>query len=75
MLRLKEALERRLAVVADHELRERDPASHLEALRTAAMELDREIAALPPSAAPMLRHYLERQSYPKALAWIESALG
>lgn len=72
---LRAALARRLDVVADHGLRDRDPAAHLEALKAAARELDRLVCALPVDCDPMLRHYLERQSYTKALAWLDEALG
>lgn len=67
---LKSALQRRLEVVGDSALRERDPAAHLEALKSAAEKLDEIVHALPREIDPMLRHYLERQSYIKALAWL-----
>lgn len=67
---LLQALRNRLAVVADHDLRDRDPAGHLTALKQAASELDAVIAGLPAGTPPMLRHYLERQSYEKAIAWL-----
>lgn len=67
---LHEAVKDRLDVVADHGLRDRDPAAHLEKLMAAAGRLDELVGRLPPEADPMLRHYLERQSYVKALAWL-----
>ena len=69
---LSEALRERLRVVADHELRDRDPQAHLDQLRAAASRLDAAIARLPAQCDPELRHYLTRQSYVKALAWLES---
>jgi hypothetical protein len=69
---LTDALRQRLSVVADHELRFRDPQAHLTQLKAAAARLDAAIARLPPQCAPELRHYLSRQSYLKALAWLES---
>lgn len=69
---LHAAVKRRLDVVADHALRDRDPAAHLAALKEAASALDEQIRTLPANADPTLRHYLERQSYTKALAWLES---
>lgn len=66
------ALRRRLAVVADHALRDRDPAAHLEALRHAAAGLADIQNQLPAGTDPQLLHYLERQSYQKAIDWIES---
>ncbi len=68
---LLEALRARLDVVADHALRDRDPATHLAKLKQAAVRLDALVAALPADCDPALRHYLERQSYTKALAWLE----
>ena len=69
---LRGALQERLSVVADHELRDRDPQAHLERLKSAASRLDAAIARLPAQCDPDLRHYLARQSYLKALAWLES---
>ena len=68
---LREAVRARLDVVADHALRDSDPAAHLDKLKQAAVRLDTLVADLPANCDPMLRHYLERQSYTKALAWLE----
>ena len=70
---LREALQERLGVIADHELRARDPRAHLERLKAAASRLDAAIARVPPNCDPQLRHFLDRQSYLKALAWLEQA--
>lgn len=67
---LAEALRKRLGVVADHALRERDPAAHLAALKAAHRELESQAAALPPETDPRLLHFLENQSYEKALAFL-----
>ena len=69
---LRAALQERLKVVADHESRDRNPQAHLERLKSAASRLDTAIAQLPAQCDPDLRHYLGRQSYVKALAWLES---
>lgn len=71
---LLKAVEKRLEVVADHAWRDRDPAGHLEGLKTAAGRLDQLIRNLPADADPMLRHYLERQSYTKARDWLAQAV-
>ena len=42
-----------------------------EALRRDLAEVDRQREALGEEAPPMLRHYLERRSYEKALAFLE----
>ena len=68
---LRDALRGRLGIVADHELRQRDPEAHLERLKSAAARLDQAIAGLPNQCDVDLRHYLARQSYVKALAWLE----
>jgi hypothetical protein len=70
---LHAAVKARLDIVADHAFRDRDAAAHLEALKSAAAQLDALVANLPPDTDPTLRHYLERQSYTKALAWLEEA--
>lgn len=70
--KLAEALSERLKIIADHEFRDRDSASHLKELQSAS-ELIEKIAAEISSENldPKLKHYLERRSYDKALAWIE----
>ena len=70
MSALHEAVKKRIDLVADHAFRDRDPAGHLAALKSAAAELDALVKALPADCDPNLRHYLERQSYLKALAWL-----
>ena len=72
---LSETLHQRLEVVADHALRDRDSAAHLEKLKAAAARLDALVAGLPADCDPRLRHFLERQSYPKALAWLDDRGG
>jgi len=67
-------LERRLAVISDRKFYDRDPAGHLAALRQISEELDGLVASLPADTDPMLRHYLERQSYLKAIDWLRDHL-
>ncbi|MCK9588107.1 MAG: hypothetical protein WC076_07365 [Terrimicrobiaceae bacterium] len=69
------ALRNRLDVVADHTLRNRDPAAHLEAIKAAHRALELQVAALSPGTDPRLLHFLERQSYEKALALLQSENG
>lgn len=68
---LAQALRQRLAVIADGELRERNPPAHLENLKTASEEIDGLRAQLPREIDPQLRHFLDRCSYDKALAMLE----
>jgi len=72
--KLLTAVKGRLDLVADHAFRDRDPAAHLAALKSAAAILDTEVSALPTNVDPTLRHYLERQSYTKALDWLQEAV-
>jgi hypothetical protein len=72
---LRSAVRARLDVVADHTLRDADPAAHLAKLRSAAAHLEALVGTLPPSCDPMLRHFLERQSYLKAREWLDGAIG
>jgi hypothetical protein len=66
------ALRERLEVIADHAHRDRDQVGHLQRLIEVSARLDALIAALPGSELdPQFRHYLDRRSYDKALAWIE----
>ncbi len=69
---IKEQLQRRLAVIADHDWRDRDPAGHLEALKTVSERLALLEKAVPRHGAPpKLNHYLQQCSYAKALALLE----
>jgi hypothetical protein len=70
---LAEALRRRRAVIADRELYARDPAAHLEQLKSASEQITSLQAQLPPPVNPQLAHFLERCSYDKALAFLEAA--
>lgn len=69
---MRSALRERLNIVADRELYEKDSAAHLERLMVASQRVDDVSRSLGPDADPMLRHYLDRQSYVKALDWLES---
>jgi hypothetical protein len=74
LVELREALQERLDVIADHELRSRDPDAHLERLKVAASRLDATIARVRPDCDAQLSHFLDRQSYVKALAWLDQAI-
>jgi hypothetical protein len=70
--RLLHALKKRLAIVGDRAWYERDAQGHLAALMAASEDLQKLVDALPASTDPRLRHFLERQSYLKAVEWLES---
>lgn len=72
---LLSALRKRLEVVADREFYHRDPQGHLAALEEADGQVRKLAACLPADADPELLHFLERQSYVKAAAWLEERLG
>ncbi len=69
---LEDAIKWRLEVVADRELYERDAAEHLARLQKASATVTRLASELSPDTDPMLRHFLERQSYVKALDWLKT---
>ncbi len=69
---LAAALRERLAVIGDREWYARDPAGHLERLRTVSERITQLQAQLPPPVDPQLTHYLQRCSYDKALAFLEA---
>jgi hypothetical protein len=67
---LADALRERLAVIADRAFYERDPAGHLEKLKAVSERITQLGAALPRPIPGDFAHYLQRQSYQKALDWI-----
>ena len=73
LLPLAGALRERLVVIDDHAHRDSDQAGHLQRLIEVSGRIDALVSALPSGDLdPQFRHYLERRSYDKALAWIES---
>lgn len=71
---LASSLRERLEVIADHDHRDRDQSGHLQRLVEVSGRIDSLIASLPSKELdPQFRHYLERRSYDKALAWIEGS--
>ena len=69
-LELADALRERLAVIADREFYQRDPAAHLEKLKAVSEKITQLGAALPRPLPGDFAHYLQRASYQKALDWI-----
>ncbi len=69
---LADALRERIAVIADRDLYQRDPAGHLEKLKSASAQITAHAAALPKPVDGDFAHYLHRASYAKALAWLEA---
>jgi hypothetical protein len=65
-INLAAALRERLAIVRDEESR-RDHEKHMARLRAISEKVDILAAALPKPIDPQLAHFLQRQSYDKAL--------
>ena len=55
-----------------HSVYARDPAAHLEKLKSVSEKITQLGAALPRPVPGDFAHYLQRASYEKALAWIEA---
>ena len=68
---LADALRERLSLIADRAFYQRDPAAHLEALQSVSNRIAALQVRLPEPVDPQLRHFLERCSYDKALAFLE----
>jgi hypothetical protein len=68
---LAEALRDRIAVIADHQMRDQSPDAHLIRLQQASERIEQLRNTLPPDADPMLVHYLGRMSLSKALEFVE----
>jgi hypothetical protein len=69
---LASALQERLKVISDQDLRARDPETQLQKLRLLSEQIDRLKEKLPTDADPMLKHYLDRMSLTKALDLIQN---
>ena len=69
---LAAALRERLSVIADREFCVRDPAAHLEKLKSVSEKITQLGNALPRPLDGNLAHYLQRASYQKALDWLEA---
>jgi hypothetical protein len=65
-------LRRRKQTIADHALRDRDPAAHLEALKAVSLEITAWHEARRGTLPPRLEHFLGGCSFDKALQFLES---
>ena len=52
-------------------LRDSDPAAHLEKLKDVSLAISSLARELAPTLPPRLNHFMERASYDKALAFLE----
>ncbi len=64
---LQTLLKNRLNIISDHAFRDRDPDTHLEALKSVSQEIDSYTEAHRAEFDAKLRHYLSSSSYQKAL--------
>jgi hypothetical protein len=69
---LIDLLKRRESVIADHDWRDRDPAGHLDALREVSEALTAWHHENQSRLDSQLRHYMQKSSFAKALAHLES---
>jgi hypothetical protein len=69
---LASALQERLEVISDQDLRTRNPEAQLRSLRLLSEQIDQLKERLPADADPMLKHFLDRMSLTKALELIQS---
>ena len=69
---LIELLRRRIAIIGDHGWRDRDPAGHLEALKSVSEDIAAWTAAHRTTVDAQLRHYLANSSFQKALEHLEA---
>jgi hypothetical protein len=67
---LAQALRERLALIRDEQSR-RDEEKHIARLRAVSEKIEQLQAALPQPVDPRLAHYLQRNSYDKALEFLE----
>ncbi len=70
---LTNLLRRRVATIADHAWRDRDPGGHLEALKKVSEEISAWTLIHRTNVDARLRHYLSNASYQKALEHLEAA--
>jgi hypothetical protein len=71
--RLRDLLQHRLDLIADHAFRDRDAAAHLAALQKVSEDLVAEHEKLRGSLPPRLNHFLTQASYSKALEYLTQA--
>ena len=69
---LAQLLRRRLETIADHDFRDRDPAAHLDALKSVSEEILAWHQARRGTLHPRLEHFLGGCSFDKALRFLES---
>ncbi|TLD70885.1 hypothetical protein FEM03_11305 [Phragmitibacter flavus] len=64
-------LRERLTIISNHEWRDRDPETHLSALKEISIQIENCSSEWRADLPGQMRHYLANASYQKALAWLE----
>lgn len=72
---LIQLLQRRVAIIADHDWRDREGAGHLAALKEISEEISTWTMTHRAEVDAQLRHYLANASYQKALAHLQAQYG
>ena len=65
-------LQKRESVIADHAWRDRDPDSHLEALKEVSIAISDWPTKHSEALDPKLSHFLQNASYAKALSHLQT---
>lgn len=65
-------LRRRVAIIEDHDWRDRDSDAHLQALMQVSESISAWTTAHRTEVDAQMRHYLANASYQKALAYLEA---
>ena len=69
--KLKYLLRKRIEIIVDHEFRDNDPNAHLIALKEISESIEKHHHELRKEISPQLEHFLNNQSYNKALKFLE----
>jgi hypothetical protein len=72
---LSRLLKQRLAVIADHALRDSDSVAHLAQLTTVSEAIDKAFQEHRKELPPRLCHFLAQASFQKALEYLENEPG
>ena len=69
---LQQLLERRIAVISNHSLRDSNPDEQLKQLQEVSEAINQLHQNIASDAPPRLKHFLENCSYDKALDWLKN---
>lgn len=69
---LTKLLRQRLGIIADHALRDSDPAEHLAQLSSVSGAIEKEFQEHRKELPPRLSHFLSQASFQKALEYLDN---